>query len=60
MEKDPERALRLLESLRVLPGATPIQMELDAMRVRANLQKSNLMQAMDIFVPAFSENSNFI
>lgn len=60
IKKDPDRALKILEALRDLPGVAPIQMEIDAMRVRANLQKSNIMQAMDILVPAFSENSNFI
>lgn len=60
IEREPERALELLEHLWRLPEAAPVQMEINAMRVKANLQKGNLLQAMDIFVPTFSDNSNFI
>lgn len=57
---DPQNALNILESIRKRPECASIRLELDALRIDANMQLGNLLHAMEIFVPAFFENSNFI
>lgn len=60
-ETNPIEALEVLNQLREerdVEGA--IKLEVDALRVRSYLQMDNLLRAIEIFVPAFCENSNFI
>lgn len=60
-ESNPNEALEILNQLRevqTLEGA--IKLEVDALRVRSYLKMGNLLEAIEIFVPAFCENSNFI
>ena len=61
LETNPGEALVILDQLRescCVIGA--IMLEIDALRVRAYLSMDNLLRAIEIFVPAFCKNSNFI
>lgn len=60
-ETNPQEALEVLNQLRTSSNiASPIKLEVDALRVRVHLGLGNLLNAIEIFVPAFCENSNFI
>lgn len=60
-ETDPADALIVLDQLRTSGKITSaVKLEIDALRVRVHLRMDNLLGAIEIFVPAFCENSNFI
>lgn len=60
-ETNPTEALTVLDQLSAASGITsPVKLEIDALRVRVHLTLDNLLHAIEIFVPAFCENSNFI
>lgn len=59
--KDTVKALEILNQLgNEIPPGSYIRLEVDALRVRAYLHMNNLMSAIEVFVPAFCENSNFV
>lgn len=60
-ETNPSDALTLLDHLSKAENITgAVKLEIDALRVRVHLSLDNLLRAIEIFVPAFCENSNFI
>lgn len=60
VETDPQEALEILNQARkqLEPGAR--RLEIDALRIMAQLELGNMLEAMNIFVAAFYENRNFI
>ena len=60
-ETNPTKTLEVLDHLSASECiSSPVKLEIDALRVRIHLDLGNLLYAIETFVPAFCENSNFI
>lgn len=60
VESDPEAAIKIIEDSLHFITVGAIRQEFDALRIKANLKLNRLSNAMDVFVPAFQNNTNFI
>lgn len=60
VENNPKAALTILENSLEDISVGAIQQEFDALRIKACLRLNRLLNAMEIFVPAFQNNANFI
>lgn len=59
-ETDSYAALCILDQIKEACLNSAIRLEIDAIRIRAYLHLGELQKAIEIFVPTFCENSNFI
>ena len=60
-DTNPSECLVVLDELKEEHNInSAIKLEIDALRVRVYLSMGNLLRAIEVFVPAFCENSNFI
>ena len=60
VESDPKSALQLIEGELDTISVGAIRQEMNALRIRAYLNLNVLKKAMEVFVPAFHDNPNFI
>lgn len=60
VDSDPNAALRILERNLENITVTAVRQEFDALRIKAYLHLNKLKDAMEVFLPAFQDNSNFI
>lgn len=60
IETLPQEACTILNQIRSMPGSFPIRLEITSMLIDAELRSNMLQDAMQHFVQAYFENSNFV